>query len=393
MAVYYYIFWISSGLLFFCYAGYGGILFIFNAITSLFRGTKSTSQKSALPDVTLIIAAYNEAAVLDSKIRNSLALNYPRGSLRILIVTDGSTDGSFELVSKYTGVDMLHEAMRKGKSAAIGRAMKEVRTPLVVFSDANTMLNPDCILAMVKHYDDPGIGAVAGEKKILSADQVSAVGQAEGLYWQYESFLKKQDAVFYTVIGASGELFSIRTELFPGIEDDIILDDFVISMRICMGGHRIAYEPGAYATEAPSLTLREEGKRKVRIATGAYQAAQILHVCSRLFIQPRLVFQYFTRRLLRWYASPLLLLTFGSSLVLAFSAHDQLFMIFFWVQSVFYAAAIPGWMLVRAGKKAGLLTIPFYFVFMNYCLLKGFFRYLGGKYSVLWEKSLRQAVE
>ena len=174
--------------------------------------------------------------------------------------------------------------------------MREVDTPLVIFSDANTMLNEACVKKIVTHYANERTGGVAGEKKILRNQDVSAVGEAEGLYWQYESFMKKLDAGLNTVTGAAGELFSIRTALFKELKDDLILDDFVISMQICLQGYSIAYEPGAFAIESPSASLADEEKRKVRISAGAYQSVGYLKECLNIFKHPLLSFQYLSRR-------------------------------------------------------------------------------------------------
>ena len=240
--------------MFFCYIGYGILLFLFNSIRALFIPRRAMSNAVEWLPVTLVVAAYNEEAVLEQKLVNTLAIDYPPEKLHIIFITDGSSDDSVNIIQRYPSVTLLHQEERKGKSAAIQRAMQHVHTPVVIFSDANTILNKECIRKMVIHYQNPETGAVAGEKMILTGDHASAVGEAEGLYWQYESFMKKQDALFHTVIGAAGELYSIRTGLFKGLEADLLLDDFIISMQVCLQGFKIAYEPGAYASEAPSIS-------------------------------------------------------------------------------------------------------------------------------------------
>ncbi|HEX4875729.1 MAG TPA: glycosyltransferase family 2 protein [Chitinophagaceae bacterium] len=386
------IFWISLAILFYSYLGYGILVFLLNNIRVLFSATK----KIVSPEipVTLIITAYNEAAILPQKITNTLAIDYPGEKLKILIVTDGSTDSSEQIVKNYPKVELLHQQERMGKYAAIKRAMKNVTTPVVVFSDANTMLNPECISRIMVHFDDSIVGAVAGEKKIMQNNYASAVGEAEGLYWQYESFMKKLDAELYTVVGAAGELFALRTNLFRELNDDLILDDFVLSMQVCLQGYKIAYEPDAFATEWPSASLAEEEKRKVRISAGAYQSLHYLNGILNFFKHPLLSFQFISRRLLRWVFCPLmLLLVFFSNASVALNAGNKFYQVLFIGQLVFYVFSVLGWLFIKAGKRAGLFTVPFYFVFMNYCLVKGFFRFVRGGQSVLWEKSIRQAVE
>lgn len=388
-----YIFWISLAVLFYCYIGYGILMLLYNNVRVLWvRERKALPEE--LPPVTLIVTAYNEEVIIDNKIRNTLAIDYPKEKLHLLFVTDGSDDASVQQIKKYPEIQLLHQPRRQGKYAAIKRAMKFVQTPFVVFSDANTMLNTECLKKMMVHYQDSKTGAVAGEKKILRNHYEPVVGEAEGMYWQYESFMKKMDAEFNTIIGAAGELFSIRTHLFWEKDEEVILDDFIISMRVCLQGYKVKYEPDAFATELPSASLYEEEKRKIRISAGAYQSIGLLKECLNIFKHPLLSFQYISRRLLRWVFCPLaLIVLLVSNIILAAQYNSSFFGSILLAQTVFYTFAFFGWVFVRSGKRAGLFTIPFYFVFMNYCLVKGFFRFVTGRQTVLWEKSLRQAVE
>jgi biofilm PGA synthesis N-glycosyltransferase PgaC len=386
-------FWLSIAILFYCYAGYGIFLFVLNHFKRFFSpGRKSESND--LQGVTLIVAAYNEEAILPQKIKNTLDLDYPSHLLNIIFITDGSTDNSKEIIGQYDRITLLHQNERKGKSAAIKRAMRFVETPIVVFSDANSMLNPGSIKAMVSHYADEKVGGVAGEKKILNGHYHSVVGQAEGLYWRYESFMKKQDAAFNTVVGAAGELFSIRTELFRSFDDNLILDDFIISMQVCLEGYKIEYEPRAYAIETPSASLVEEEKRKVRIAAGAYQSIGYLKQCLNILKYPLLSLQYFSRRLLRWVACPVLItLILASNISLVIDHQGIIYNYLLLAQAVFYFLALAGRLFIAKGWRIGLLNIPFYFLFMNLCLVKGFFNYIQGRQTIAWEKSLREAIE
>jgi poly-beta-1,6-N-acetyl-D-glucosamine synthase len=386
------LFWISLSLLFFCYTGYGMLLFLLNFIRSMFHKLKAKDLPSSEGiAVTIIIAAYNEEQVLAQKIRNTLEIDYPEDKLDIIFVTDGSTDSCSSVLQKHPAIQWLHQEERKGKAAAINRAMQRVRTPVVVFSDANTLLNKDCIRNILSHYNDPKTGGVAGEKKIICNMHATAIGRAEGLYWQYESFMKKQDAGFYTVVGAAGELFSIRTSLFRELDDELVLDDFITSMQVCMQGYKIRYEPKAYATELPSASLAEEKKRKIRIAAGAYQSIGYLGGCLNFFSHPLLSFQYVSRRLFRWIACPIsIFVLFISTVVLFYLGAGDLYTVFLYAQLLFYTLAALGWTFASAGKRTGILTVPFYFVFMNYCLVAGFIRFSQGRQSILWEKSLRQ---
>lgn len=385
------VFQISFFTLFFCYIGYGGLIFIINTVRKLLVSRPGVVQEMEDPDVTLIIAAYNEATILRQKIKNCLDIDYPANKLRIIFVTDGTTDDSEQLVTGESSVTLLHQSERRGKLAAIIRAMKQVNDPIVVFSDANTMLNRECIRKIVSHYTDPHIGGVAGEKKIIRNAESSAIGEAEGLYWKYESFMKQQDADFNTVAGAAGELFSIRTHLFQPPAADIILDDFVISMKVCLQGYKIAYEPAAYASELPSASLKEEAKRKTRISAGAFQAMGYLREALNFFKFPLLSFQYFSRRILRWVFCPwMLIVLLLSNLVIVVQPFAPLYYYWFFIgQLLFYLMAIIGWILIRSGKRIGIFAVPYYFLFMNFCMIAGFIRFLQKKQTVLWEKAER----
>jgi biofilm PGA synthesis N-glycosyltransferase PgaC len=187
------------------------------------------------------------------------------------------------------------------------RAMHEVDSDVVVYTDANTFLNQDALLLIARHYADPTVGAVSGEKRVMQ-DVVSDATAGEGFYWKYESALKKWDSELYSVVGAAGELFSVRHSVYTSVEPDTILDDFMISMRIAQQGYRIIYEPDAYASELSSENIQEELKRKVRIAAGGIQSILRLRKLLNPFHYPMLSFQYISHRVLRWTVTPFLMI-------------------------------------------------------------------------------------
>lgn len=389
------IFWISLAILFYCYLGYGIILFFLNKIRIFFKNpAKSKADKIGFIPVTLIVAVYNEATILEEKIRNTLAIDYPSDKLQIIFVDDGSSDDSANIIRKYPSVKLLQQEVRSGKIAAIKRAMRSVKTPVVVFSDANSMLNKESIHTIVSHYSNKKVGGVAGEKKIFHNQNGSAIEGSEGLYWKYESFMKQQDSLFHTVVGAAGELFSIRTDLFKETDDAVIVDDFIISMQICLQGYLVKYEPEAYSAETASASLAEEQKRKIRISAGAYQSIGYLKQALNFISYPLLSFQYISRRLLRWIFCPFLIpLLLIANIFIVMNTHGNFYDWFLYGQCVFYILTLVGWIFTSIGKRASLFTIPFYFVFMNYCLLRGLVTFIQGKQTVLWKKSLRNVIQ
>ena len=331
------IFWVGILVVGYTYVGYGIIIYILSKLRKRTNVLSSTPDEQ-LPAVTLLVAAYNEADIIRTKIQNTLELDYPKNKLEIFFVTDGSTD----------------------------------QTPEIV-----------------RHYQDPTIGGVAGEKRILSKDKDNASGSGEGLYWKYESFLKKKDAEVYSIVGAAGELFSVRTDLFEEPAENMIIEDFYLSMRITAKGYRFAYEPDAFAMETASASVKEEWKRKVRISAGGFQAMSKLSYLLNPFRYGILSFQYISHRVLRWTLAPFFLpIIFIANVWLAFYG-IPFYQLTMALQVFFYGLAFLGYLL--RDKKIGIkgFFVPYYFAVMNLSVYFGLNRYLRGKQSVVWEKAKR----
>lgn len=385
------LFWLNVFVIVYTYLGYGIMLCI---VKVLFFKKKNRIQ-SEKPELTVLIAAYNEADWIEEKLHNTFLLDYPADLLQVIVVTDGSTDETFQRAKNYhapPGIQfqVLHEPERKGKLAAIERVMPLVKTPVVVFTDANTTLNPQAIQNLVKHYADPKVGAVAGEKRIHIAhkDEASSVG--EGLYWRYESLLKKWDAELYSAVGAAGELFSIRTELFENIPADTLIEDFYLTMTVLRKGYHIAYAADAYAIEGASASVGEELKRKIRIAAGGLQASWRLRDLLNPFRYGVFSWQFFSHKILRWTLAPLALpLVFLLNVYLAV-APGGVYTLLLILQVLFYLLALLGWIFAKRQIKIKAFFIPYYFCLMNYSVFLGLLRLWKGQQTVLWEKSERK---
>jgi cellulose synthase/poly-beta-1,6-N-acetylglucosamine synthase-like glycosyltransferase len=389
MSAWHYIFTISCFLVFYNYVGYAIIAWCIN----LFSKRKETIAGSAgyFPTVSFIVAAYNEEDCIRQKIVNSLEQDYPREKIEFIFITDGSTDKTMDIIRNYPSLRLLHLNERKGKSAALNRVASLANNEILVFSDANTLLNRDATRLIARHYQDKKVGGVAGEKKVLpSSDINNEPGVGEGFYWKYESLLKKIDSDFYSVVGAAGELFSLRNELYEEIPDEVILDDFIISMRIAQKGFRIRYEPQAYAMELPSDSLKDEQKRKIRIAAGGFQSIVMLRPLLKFWKYPPLSFLYISHRVMRWMVSPVcLILAFVSNLVLFLQSNNYVFKLFFIFQVVFYLMAVFSAFVPIKNKWLKICKLSYYFVFMNYSVIQGLFRYLRGRQPATWEKAKR----
>jgi cellulose synthase/poly-beta-1,6-N-acetylglucosamine synthase-like glycosyltransferase len=234
------------------------------------------------------------------------------------------------------------------------------------------------------------VGAVAGEKKILQYDNGKAAAAGEGLYWKYESFLKKQDSDLYSVVGAAGELFSIRTELYHPIAPGVIIEDFVLSLGIAKKGYVVKYAPAAIAIEAASISIKEEQKRKIRISAGGFQAIFLLRDLLNIFRYGILSFQFISHRVLRWTVTPIcFFVLFPLNLLLVLRGMGISYSIFLVGQLLFYLLALVGWGYSNKALRLKLLYIPYYFLFMNISVFLGLKRVLAQKQSFLWEKAVR----
>jgi len=390
------LFWGSLFIVFYSYVGYGILLYLIIRVKRWWKPVKEQGAQDLYePEVTLVVAAYNEEAFIREKIANTLELDYPPGKLTHIFVTDGSDDATPAIVGACERIRHLHEPVRNGKAAAINRAMKFVDTPIVIFCDANTLLNKECIREIVKYYRDPAVGGVAGEKKIGAGEVSKAAGAGEGLYWKYESALKKMDAQLYTVVGAAGELFSLRTSLFEDMAPDILLDDFVLSMKVCLKGYRVQYEPRAFALEGPSASMRDERKRKIRISAGAFQSILLLRELLNPFKHPVLSFQFISHRVLRWTICPVCLITLllANSWIVGTIGWWNFYGLFLLGQALFYMLAAGGWILANRGSKWKFLFVPYYLLFMNVSVFQGFYRWIKGRQTVLWERAARAGNE
>ena len=385
-----YLFWSALALVGYTYLGYAAVVGLLAALLARWR--KPAPRRPFEPEVTLVVPAYNEAAVLAAKVEDCLAQDYPAAKLQLLVITDGSTDHSAQVLAAYPRVRHLHAPARGGKSLAENRAMTFVDTPYVVFTDANTLLNPQAVRELLQHYQDPKVGAVSGEKKVRALAG-STPGAGEGLYWKYESFLKRCDSRVYSLMGAAGELVSFRSHLFRPLEADTILDDFVQSLRIVEQGYTVVYEPAAYATEDPSASLADEWERKVRICAGGWQAMGRLRGLLRPWRQPLVTFLYVSHRVLRWSLAPValaVLLPLGALLAATTSGGVAAFYgLAVAAQLLFYGAAWRAW----HGASSKLCVVPLYFCLMNLAVFVGFWRYYKKAQPAAWAKAARPAVQ
>lgn len=386
-----FLFWAGIIIVGYTYLGYAAVLFV---LSRLRRARKPAGEwtDNALPKVTLVIAAYNEEQCIEEKLINTLSLDYPEDKLAVFVVTDGSTDNTPEIVKKFHAVRLFHDFERRGKIHAVNRVMKHVSTPIVVYTDANTLLNPEALRKLIRHFVDENVGGVAGEKQIFRNTADNASGAGEGLYWRYESYLKARDAEVWSIVGAAGELFSIRTALYEEPLEDTVIEDFFLSMRICARGYRFMYEPEATALETASASVEEEWKRKVRICAGGFQAITRMPYLLNPFRYGVLTFQYISHRVLRWTLAPLFLpIILLTNVWLALDG-NPLYLTLLAGQLLFYGLALAGRALRDRKVSIKGFFVPYYFVVMNLSVYAGLYRFLRGRQPVVWEKARRASV-
>lgn len=382
------LFWVLLFIVFYSYLGYGILLGIL--IKLGFRNREETPQSEDWPSVAFIVPCFNEGSYIEDKIKNSLELDYPRDRIEFIFISDGSSDDTPEIVRRYEGqVIPMHEDARRGKAAAMNRSVEATQAEILIFCDANTELNVEAIKSIARHYHNPKIGGVAGVKTIKQNDAESASGAGEGIYWKYESTLKKWDSRFYTVVGAAGELMSYRRDLYEELPQDTILDDFMQSMRVCEKGYRVVYEPEARAAEWASANVEEELKRKIRIAAGGWQSVFRLKRAGNPFFDFRLWFQYISHRVLRWSIGPIGFFLLVPLVTFLWSFNTPGFGFFFWAMVVVYGMIFIGRLLNDRKTHIKVFWVPYYFFVMNYAVIMGLFRFLKGSQSSLWERAKR----
>ena len=388
------IFWICLALVVYTYVGYAVVLWMLVQLKRLFTKKRCDPilplDEEQLPTVTLMICAYNEQEVIPEKMQNIRQLVYPRQRLCIMWVTDGSNDRSNELLSQYPEVTLVFNPERRGKAAAMQHGLRENKSDIVVFTDANTMLNANALREIVRQMLKPNVSCVSGEKRVAARHEGQAAAEGEGLYWKYESTLKRWDSELYSAMGAAGELFAVRMSHYREAPSNALLDDFMMSMLILKDGHRIAYTSQAYATEYGSADMQEESKRKRRIAAGGLQSIWWLRSLMNPFRHPKVFFQFISHRVLRWSITPLALLALiPLNVALVLMNGGTIYTIIWILQLLFYLAAFLGWHLASKGKKNKLLYVPYYFLFMNMNVFLGVRYLMTHKTSGTWEKARR----
>jgi cellulose synthase/poly-beta-1,6-N-acetylglucosamine synthase-like glycosyltransferase len=377
------VFWISAVALVYVYAGYPLLLALLRPF-----GRRAVLKSDIEPTVCLFIAANDEADVIEAKLRNSIEMNYPRERLSVVVASDGSVDGTNEIVRAFAshGVKLLEFGVRRGKIAAINEGIRAVDSEIVVFSDANTFLDRGAIKALVRNFADEAVGAVSGDV-ILVGDR-AALGKSEDLYYRYERWLQRAESDIGSMLGVDGALYAIRRVLFEAPPADTILDDMAIPMAVVRAGRRVVFEPGAVAHERGCETAAEEFTRKARVVAGAVQFllrrdSSVPH--SRFQVLAALI----SHKALRWLSPVFAALAFCASVVLA--PTSAIFLAAALAQATFLALGLLG--CIPAIRRISPFGLAHYFWLVQTAAAVGFVRGVLGRQSVAWRRVQRVPLE
>ncbi len=368
------LFWISLAALLYIYFGYPLLVWL---LAGMFG--REAMRQPVTPSVSFVIPAYNEERHIEAKLRNTLTLDYPREQLEIVVASDGCTDHTDEIVKRFEsqGVKLFTVSKNLGKSLMLSRTVPQLHGELVVFSDASSQVEPDALRKIAQPFADPKVGCVCGLYRLKGGDNVRAEG--EGLYWKYETFIKRQESRLHSILGAHGAFYAIRRHLFNRLEATAINDDYLIPMRIVGQGYRAVYEPSAVAWELESSSAQGEFARRLRIAAGNCQ--QVIELRGMLNpLRGWVAFSFFSHKLLRTIAPVFMVSLFLTT----FWLQPPLNWLLLALQTLFYASAFAGYLCYRSGRLEKWLSPPFYFCFGNLAMLIGLIRFCAGKQRPEW---------
>lgn len=373
------IFWISCAVLLYDYVGYP---FLLAALAPLGRRKRVLSADAPLPSVTLLISAYNERQVMQPKLENCRVLQYPAHLLEIIVISDCSDDGTDDVVKDYAqyGISLVRQTKRLGKSAGLNLAVPQARGEILVFSDANAMYRPDAVAHLAKHFADPRVGYVVGNARYVENAAQTQADEAEGLYWKLETWLKKKESSFESVVGGDGAIYAIRRTLYtPLLATDI--NDFLNPLQIIDRGYLGVFEPAAVSYEETAGSFQKEFRRKVRIVSRSFNALGRVPGVLNPFRNFRHWLLLISHKLLRWLAPFFMLLALASSVVLW---KLPLYRTAALLQFAFYALALAAWLLPRLRAAAKPLSLAYYFCLVNLASLVGCIKCWRGELSGTW---------
>jgi cellulose synthase/poly-beta-1,6-N-acetylglucosamine synthase-like glycosyltransferase len=369
-------FWSSLFLLAWTYFGYPALMMVWAKL----RPHPARRDPTFLPTMTLLIPAYNEADVIRAKLENALSLDYPRECLQILVVDDGSQDGTADIVREFKEVILIQQPQRGGKISGVNTGFAQATGDIVVLSDASPIYEKNSLRVLASPFADSSVGVVVGTLAIW--DETAGVAKQAGLYWKYEAALRRWESLTGSTVAVHGNMFAVRRSLYRPLPAHTVNDEFSIAMEVARQGYRVIDEPDALSYDAASKSMRDEFNRRARINAGRYQA-----LFSAGYLRapnPDFAFRLFSHKLLRPLAPVFMVLMLVANLFLLTVGWGLLMML---GQISFYGLAALGWRAENDGRRKGiLLSIPYFFVSTNLAALVGLWRWLRGSQRVTWQK-------
>lgn len=373
------VFWLSAAALAYTYAGYPVLV----AAVARLRPRRVARDEKFMPAVSVVITAYNEERDLAAKLDNTLALDYPKDKLEIIVASDCSNDRTDEIARSFDarGVVLHRQPERLGKTAAQNSAVEIARGEIILFSDATTLYQPDVLRAMLPNFADSTVGCVAG--RLVYVDPASSsVGQGARSYWGYETFLKRSESRAGSLIGVSGCLYAVRRAAYVPLYNEAC-SDFIIATKMVEQNLRAVYEPAAVCTEETNRRTDKEMTMRVRVITQTFtdlwRHRAMMNPLRGGFYAVQLV----SHKLMRYLVPVFLVVVFAASLALA--PRSWFYALAALAQTVFYAAALAGLLLERAGARSSLLALPQYFVLANAAALVACYKFARGERYARWE--------
>ncbi|MGB0598536.1 MAG: glycosyltransferase family 2 protein [Rubripirellula sp.] len=369
-----FVFWLSLLAVITPYFIYPPLLFLL----SRFRRPIGTG--NGTPSVSLVISAYNEAAVIGEKLDNSCALDYPAGQLETVVISDASDDGTDEIVQSFADreVRLCRQAVRDGKSAALSRFVPSCRGEIVVFSDANSVYDAMAIRHLVGHFDDPRVGYVVGHQRYHDGEE--AASKSENAYWDFEIKLKAWESRLSSVVGGDGAIMAIRRELFTPLQKDDI-NDFLIPLKSVVAGYRGRFEPEAFCFEEAAPSFAGEFKRKVRIVNRSFRAVTRAGGALNPIRVGIFAWQLFSHKVIRWCAPIFLVSCLVANFGLAWNG-SSFFTLTLLLQAAFYLTALAKFFPIVGNWK--LVYLCYYFCLSNVAAGFAIFNLMLGRKFITW---------